>query len=177
MSYFPQVGRGICAYFLWVVDGGLEGGGRDAEEREDLALQFGELEAKVPAQVEGESLEGLEQRFRRRCEGRKRGEQIPSVLWDAAVGVAGAHGVRRVANKLRLDYGSLNRRVEGEAQADKAGTAFVEMFAATPAVAAAVMRECVIELENARGAKMRVELNGAGLAGLAHLCRGFWSAA
>ena len=42
---------------------------------------------------------------------------------------------------------------------------------------AAMMRDCVIELENACGAKMRVELNGAGLAGLAHLCRGFWSAA
>jgi len=129
-------------------------------------------------QVEGESLEELEQRFRRWREGRKRGDQIPSALWDAAVGMAGAHGVRRVANKLRLDSGSLTRRVEGQAPADKAGTEFVEMFAAPlPVAAAAVMRECVIELENARGAKMRVELNGAGLAGLAHLCRGFWGAA
>ena len=131
------------------------------------------------AQVEGESLEGLDQRFRRWRESRKRGDQIPSALWDAAVGMAGAHGVRRVANKLRLDYGSLNRRVEGQSQADKADTEFVELFAAPPPAAptaAAVMRECVIELENARGAKMRVELNGAGLAGLAHLCRGFWGA-
>jgi hypothetical protein len=38
------------------------------------------------------------------------------------------------------------------------------------------MRECVVELENARGATMRVELNGAGLAGLAGLCSAFWSA-
>jgi hypothetical protein len=37
-------------------------------------------------------------------------------------------------------------------------------------------RECVVEVENARGAKMRVELNGAGLAGLAGLCSVFWSA-
>lgn len=129
------------------------------------------------AQVEGESLEELEQRFRQWRESRKRGDQIPSALWDAAVGMVGAHGVRRVANKLRLDYGSLNRRVEGEVQADKANTEFVELFAAPPAApATAVTRECVIELENARGAKMRVELNGAGLAGLAHLCRGFWGA-
>jgi hypothetical protein len=34
--------------------------------------------------------------------------------------------------------------------------------------------ECTIELENPRGAKMRVELNVAGLAGL---CSAFWCAA
>ncbi len=57
-------------------------------------------------------------------------------------------------------------------KADKVDTEFVELFGAPPAAApAAVMRECVIELENARGAKMRVELNAGGLAGLARLCR------
>ena len=36
--------------------------------------------------------------------------------------------------------------------------------------------ECVFELENASGAKMRVQLNGAGLASLGALCSTFWSA-
>jgi hypothetical protein len=49
--------------------------------------------------------------------------------------------------------------------------------AASPASAAAVGRhECVVELENARGAKMRVELNGPGVAALAGLCSSFWGA-
>ena len=131
------------------------------------------------AQRDGESLEELDQRFRRWRESRKRGDHIPPALWEAAVGMAREHGVPRIANKLRLDYGGLKRRLEGapgEAQAGAAGTEFVELFAA-PATTAAGMRECVIELENARGAKMRVELNGAGLAGLAHLCSAFWGAA
>jgi hypothetical protein len=35
----------------------------------------------------------------------------------------------------------------------------------------------VVELDNARGAKMRVELDGNGLAaGLSVLCSAFWSA-
>jgi hypothetical protein len=104
-------------------------------------------------------------------------------LWEAAVDLAREHGVPRIANRLRLNAVFLNRRMEGAAsqapasKADKVDTEFVELFAAAPAAApAAVMHECVIELENARGAKMRVELNGAGLAGLAHLCRGFWGA-
>ncbi len=36
--------------------------------------------------------------------------------------------------------------------------------------------QCVLELENAHGAKMRVQLNGQGLASLGPLCNSFWSA-
>jgi hypothetical protein len=134
--------------------------------------------------VGGRGLEDLEQRFKRWRESRKRGDRIPTQLWEAAADLAREHGVPRIANRLRLNAVFLNRRMEGAASqapaslADKAGTEFVEIFAAPPAATAAVvMRECVIELENARGAKMRVELNGAGLAELAHLCHGFWGAA
>jgi hypothetical protein len=135
----------------------------------------------------GRGLEAVEQRFKRWRESRKRGDHIPPQLWEAAVGLAREHGVPRIANRLRLNAECLSRRMEGAAspaqagKVDKADTEFVELFAAPAAVSAASgmreMRECVIELENARGAKMRVELNGAGLAGLAHLCRGFWGAA
>jgi hypothetical protein len=37
--------------------------------------------------------------------------------------------------------------------------------------------ECVLELENAHGAKMRVQLNGQGLASLGLVCNSFWSGA
>jgi hypothetical protein len=37
--------------------------------------------------------------------------------------------------------------------------------------------ECAIALDNVRGAKMRVELNGNGLAAVAGLCSAFWRAA
>jgi len=41
---------------------------------------------------------------------------------------------------------------------------------------AAGRAECIVEMGNARGAKMRVELSGQGLAGLVGLCSAFWSA-
>jgi hypothetical protein len=34
----------------------------------------------------------------------------------------------------------------------------------------------VVELDNARGAKMGVELSGEGLCGLSALCSAFWAA-
>jgi hypothetical protein len=36
--------------------------------------------------------------------------------------------------------------------------------------------QCVVELANARGATMRLQLRGNALAGLPALCEAFWSA-
>jgi hypothetical protein len=54
---------------------------------------------------------------------------------------------------------------------------FVELFepAGPTAPAGASQPECVVELDNARGAKMRVELSGNGLCGLSTLCSAFWA--
>ena len=127
---------------------------------------------------QGESLEQVEQRFRRWRESRKQGQRIPADLWAAAAGLAKQHGVHRVARELRLDYNGLKKRA-GQAgpaaRSSKIDAQFVELFAA-PASKAAPVCECAVELENARGAKMRVQLTGAGLAGLASLCSSFWGA-
>jgi hypothetical protein len=136
--------------------------------------------AKVEqARGQGKSLEQIAQQFKRWRETRVRGEHIPAVLWAAAVSMARQHGLHRVACVLRVDQEGLQRRLEhasGAAPADKIDTRFVELLVA-PASALASRCECSVELENARGAKLRVELNGNGLAGLAGLCNAFWSAA
>ena len=135
--------------------------------------------AKVErASVAGEGLEQLKQRFICWRESRKQGERIPQALWSAAVVEAKRHGVYQVARALRLDYAYLKRLVgpTGRAKSPaKIDTEFVELFAAAPVKAPAAC-ECTVELHNVRGAKMRVELNGAGLAGLERLCSSFWSA-
>ena len=137
--------------------------------------------AKVEQARRSESLEQVGKRFKRWRDTRVRGEHIPTLLWAAAVGMAKQHGLHRVAQELRVDYDRLKKRLEragGAAQAGKVGTRFVELLVA-PALqpAAPSLCECTVELENARGAKMRVELNGKGLAGLAGLCSTFWGAA
>lgn len=135
------------------------------------------------ASVYGRSLQQVELRFKRWRENRRRGEHIPPALWAAAVGLAKGHGVDRVAQQLRVDHDALKKRLEGSAgvaehahvvrRSTALAPRFVELFsAAAPAVAG--LGECVVEMENARGSKMRVALNGNGLAGLAGLCNAFW---
>jgi len=131
--------------------------------------------------VLGDGLSQLKRQFDQWRAGRKVGERIPFGLWAGAVAAAVEHGAYRVAAELHLDYAVLKRRAAlagGKALTSEVTPRFVELFAAaggtTPA--GALRPECVVELANARGAKMRVELNGKGLAGLAGLCSAFWSA-
>ena len=112
---------------------------------------------------------------------RKAGERIPLHLWAGAVTAAVGHGAYRVAAELHLDYAVLKRRAAlagGKTAATELTPRFVELFApagrATPAGTA--RPQCVVEMDNARGAKMRVELSGNGLSGLSVLCSAFWAA-
>ena len=147
------------------------------------------MEATKTAEVSeqaGDSLEALRQRFEQWRRGRRQGERIPAALWVAAVKEARARTVYRVARALRLDYAMLKLRAQrpgkarGAAPGHSVSPRFVELFAPTPMTAttpaAPGRAQCVVEMQNVRGAKMRVELDGEALAGLVGLCRTFWSA-
>jgi len=131
----------------------------------------------------GESLEQLGLRLKCWREARVRGQRIPAQMWTAAVQMARQLGVHRVAKVLHLDYERLKKRVQGAggvAHAGKIGTrkvdtGFVEMLVSPP-TAAPGRCECALELENAQGAKMRMELSGNGLGALGAVCSAFWGA-
>ena len=120
-----------------------------------------------------ESCEQVDERFKRWRSTRTRGTPIPQVLWASAVGLARAQGLNRTARALRLDYYDLKKRLECADGPRQAQPTFVELF--TPRAGGS--GECLVELENARGAKMRIQLKGGDLAGsLASLSSNFWSA-
>jgi hypothetical protein len=73
---------------------------------------------------------------------------------------------------LRLDYYSLKKRVEQQAAADGGNhPQFVELRPAEPAGVA----ECVVELRDADGVKMRLQMQGIAVSDLATLSRSLWS--
>jgi hypothetical protein len=132
--------------------------------------------AKIPTRTEAhrEAFEAVHRRFECWRSTREHLSPIPEVLWAAAVSVAREHGLNRSARALRLNYYALKERLESaEAQAcvAQAQARFVELIA--PRVASA--GECIVELENARGAKMRIQLKGTDIAELASLSSALWS--
>jgi hypothetical protein len=130
-------------------------------------------------------LEAGRRRFERWRRTRQGHSRIPEPLWTSAVKLAGAYGLCRTARALGLDYNALKRRVasadphaspgqktaQQKPAAQETATAFVELVPSERAG----LPECIIELEDPRGAKMRVHLKGVEAPDLAALSRSFWS--
>ena len=107
------------------------------------------------------------ERWRRTREGRSR---IPGPLWNSAVKLSATYGIHRTAKTLRLNPDSLKKHVASangdgsggqgksrrQAAGQEAATAFVELVPPE----GAGPPECIVELENPRGVKMRIHAKG-----------------
>ena len=122
--------------------------------------------AEVPA-----SLDLLRQRFVAWRKTRTPGERIPESLWKSAGKMAAKYGLNPTARVLNLDYYALKKRVAGPSRPASSST-FIEL----PSSELSVSSECVIEWEDAAGARMRVHVKGQNLPDLLALSRSFWNA-
>jgi hypothetical protein len=107
-------------------------------------------------------------------------ERIPLEIWHDATELARAYGINPTARALRLDYYSLKKHTEdaarpaGRAVGGKPGrrgqhvAEFVEVL---PGLAG--RPECVVELEDPGGTKLRICLQGGQLPDIAALTRVF----
>jgi len=110
-------------------------------------------------------------------QGRRRGTRIPEELWQAAADLGREVGVSKTAQELHLDYYALRRRMESgleerpAREAPRAGR-FLEIPLCAPP-----SPECIVEIEDPRGARLRLELKGVTPAHLETLTRTLWSLA
>jgi hypothetical protein len=112
----------------------------------------------------------LEQ-WRRRQSGRKR---LPRELWAKAVALAREHGVNRTARTLGLKYGSLKTQLEAAcSEAPDAGKARPEFIELLPRQMRPPSVECMIEWEDGSGVKLRMHVQGVGMADLVSFARVF----
>ena len=103
---------------------------------------------------------------------------IPARLWSLATRLGVQHGVSRTSRVLSVPYHGLKRRVEAAGASSSrwlartrktAAPTFVELL---PSPTSPVP-ECLVELENACGAKMRIRVTGESRPELAALSRLF----
>lgn len=95
--------------------------------------------------------------------------RLPERLWLQAVALAEQHGLNKTASALRLDYYCLKRRMASRSKTSSAPAAFVEL------IATANRAECIVELESARGEKMRIDWKGSAPPDLIALSQVLWS--
>lgn len=118
-------------------------------------------------------IERLRQRLEAWRKNRQPRSRIPERLWNAAAELARTYGVNKVARALHLDYYNLKERRDGitasSAPAGQSAPPFIEVISERGPQGA----ECVIELESARGAKMRIQYRGQAVPEAAALCAEF----
>ena len=116
----------------------------------------------------GHGIEELRRRFADWRRTRARGTRIPETLWQGAIEAARERGVHRTSKQLGVDYYSLARRLNGKARAAAGDIELVEfpgkVFSAAPG--------CVVEIQDGKGRRLRVELRDA--VGAELLVRTLW---
>jgi hypothetical protein len=122
-------------------------------------------------------LHGVRRRFEDWRRTRQPRSRIPDSLWSAAVKMAGRYGLHRTARALRVEYYSLKKQVERQSTAALAREVSepVATFVELPPPAG--LCDCMLELEDTDGAKMRIHLKTASPPDLTVLCRSFWNPA
>lgn len=129
------------------------------------------------AQEAREERNGLEQLRRRFEEFRNRQtkhSRLPESLWKAAAELARRQGVNPTARALRLDYTALKRRTEeGGQRKAKRRLATPPTFMEFVAGGAKPVTNCTVEVESARGGKLRLDLAAIATTELVNLIRAF----
>ena len=105
---------------------------------------------------------------------RKSPRPIPEKLWQAAVSLTATHSISQISKELVLDYSALKKRVliKKKSTADKKSPpGFIELNIEPPAA----VLECMVEMQDSLGAKMRMHFRGKPDCDLLELTKAFWS--
>ena len=94
---------------------------------------------------------------------------LPEEVWIRAAELAARLGVNRVARTLRLEPAALKRRVNSPTPTSPPAATFIELLSPVTNN----IGECALEVESARGARLRVLMKNVAPTGLATIIRDF----
>jgi len=104
---------------------------------------------------------------------RKSPRPIPEKLWEAAVSLTAKHSISQISKELVLDYTALKKRVfikKNDSATKMSPPGFIELNLEPPAAAS----ECIVEMQDILGSKMRMHFRGKTDFDLLELAKAFW---
>ena len=90
----------------------------------------------------------------------RKGKSIPKQIWDSTVRLAQEYGVSSASKELRLSYNDLKKRVysfhtqKREKEISKSSFIELDLNGSTSP------EECIVEMEDNRGSKMKIHIKG-----------------
>ena len=123
--------------------------------------------------VASQSLSEVKEQFKIWRRTRKSPRPIPEQLWQAAVSLTAKHSISQISKELVLDYTALKNRVpikKKNRATKKSSPGFFELNLEPPVA----VSECIVEMQDILGAKMRMHLRGKSDFDLLELAKAFW---
>ena len=120
------------------------------------------------------SLSEVKEQFKTWRRTRKSPRPIPDNLWQAAVSLTAKHSISKISKELVVDYSALKKRVpikKKNTAAEMSPAGFIELNLEPPAA----VTECIVEMQDNLGAKMRMHIRGKTGFDLLQLAKAFWS--
>ena len=120
------------------------------------------------------SLSEVKEQFKIWRRTRKSHRPIPEKLWAAAVSLTANHSISKISKELVLDYSALKKRVSiknKDSAASMSPPGFIELNLEPLAAAS----ECIVEMQDILGSKMRMHFRGKTDFDLLELAKAFWS--
>jgi hypothetical protein len=109
---------------------------------------------------------------------RKRRRPMPEHLWQAAASLSKILSIQQVSKALRLNYGALKKRVHPDEKefcvSKQAPAAFIEL-GFEQQLSSRTTSECIVEMQDNCGAKMRMHFRGKTDLELVELGKAFWT--
>ncbi|MCP3924171.1 MAG: hypothetical protein GY714_16450 [Desulfobacterales bacterium] len=108
-----------------------------------------------------------------RANKKSRREAIPEELWEAAKELANKYSINEVSKCLRLNYTDLKKRMLGDdyQTVSKKPPSFIEL----PSEKLFTQSECIIEMEDKSGSRMKMCFRGETNFDLLELGKSFWN--
>ncbi len=134
--------------------------------------------SSTPTVTSASALEEVKQQFKiwRKTKTTSR-ERIPASLWQAAAEVfeIGDHSLHRISKTLHLNQTALKKYMQQQLpRAIKVKPEETPSFIAFELDSPLSVSECVIEMEDTTGAKMRMCLRGNTDPNILEICKSFW---
>ena len=132
-------------------------------------METNHLSAKTTA------LEKGKERFETWREVRKKRTKIPEELWQAAVELSSDYSLNKISQTLHLDYSVLRERILSMKSEELGVKGAVDGFVEVDLGGGGSTEEWVFELEDGKGAKMRMRMKGGAGVDLIEIAKVLWS--
>jgi hypothetical protein len=120
------------------------------------------------------SLREVKQLFATWRASREHKTRIPDELWEAASSLSAQYTIHQISRNLRLNHTALKDQVAARTQENNI-TAQQPCFLELPAPQSPPLSECLIEMENRHGEKMRMHFAGEVSLDLLAVSQNFWT--